>query len=209
MATNGTARDVIMRPPPKQLPPPKTVTIAGEDFPAMTIDGNPYAKVNQRVEAAHTKGGYSVVSAEAKVIAGVECYEVWIELPNGQRFPGTAEINKGIQKPIAKAQTRAIGRALAFAGFNIETSIASGEEMEDVIEGRGETIVDANNGRQEKPLQTLIRHANHAGLKNKELVDSFEQWAGKSWNDLNRSIDEEDFRAVSEGLSEWIDKHSS
>lgn len=114
--------------------------IGNEEYHVDNIDGHPYAKVNQRVEAAHNSGGYSVESCEYKKILDVEVCEVWIVLPSGQRFPGTAEINRGTQKFLAKAQTRAIGRALAFAGFNIQTAIASEEEMEDlqtrVVESR-------------------------------------------------------------------------
>lgn len=141
MATNGTAREVMMRPPPKEPPKPKTVEVGNLAFPATMIEGRPYARVHQRVEAAHEKGGYSVVSRKVEEVAGIWCYCVEIELPNGQRFPGDAEIDKTQQKPIAKAQTRAIGRALAFAGFHIKSSIASEEEMEGIIEGHGEVIV--------------------------------------------------------------------
>lgn len=151
MATNGTtAKEVIMRPPPKQLPPPKTVTVGDLSFQATMIEGRPYPRVHNRVEAAHDRGGYNVISHEVKEIAGIWCYEVVIELPNGQRFPGTAEINKAVEKPIAKAETRAIGRALAFAGFHIKSSIASEEEMEDIIEGRGEVIVSEQPNLKEE-----------------------------------------------------------
>ena len=141
MATNGKAREVMMRPPPKEQPKPKTVEVGNLAFPATMIEGRPYARVHQRVEAAHEKGGYSVVSRKVEEVAGIWCYCVEIELPNGQRFPGDAEIDKTQQKPIAKAQTRAIGRALAFAGFHIKSSIASEEEMEGIIEGHGEVVV--------------------------------------------------------------------
>lgn len=136
---------VPMKAPPKQrpVPMPKTGTIHGEAYPLISIEGNAYAKVNQRVESAHKNGGYTVLSCEYKKVLEIAVCEIWIELPNGQKFPGTAEVSLGTQKALAKAQTRAMGRALAFAGFNIETSIASGDEMEDVLAQRGTTVVES------------------------------------------------------------------
>lgn len=160
----------VMKAPPRQrpMPVPKTGTIHGEAYPLISIDGNPYAKVNQRVEAAHKNGGYSVVSCEFKKVLEIAVCEVWIELPNGQKFPGTAEISLGTQKALAKAQTRAMGRALAFAGFGIETSIASDEEMEDALAARGATVVESRPAQIAAPAKAS---------------DPDERQAGESWRD--------------------------
>ncbi len=138
-------------PTPRPAPVPKTGTIHGESYPLISIEGNRYAKVHQRVESAHKNGGYSMVSCEFKKILDIEVCEVWIELPNQQRFIGTAEINRRADKPLAKAQTRALGRALAFAGFNVETAIASDEEMEDAMVARGTTVVESTVTRLPAP----------------------------------------------------------
>lgn len=171
MATNGTtAKEVIMRPPPKEQSKPKTVEVGNLAFSATMIDGRPYARVHQRVEAAHEKGGYSVISRKVEDVAGIWCYCVEIELPNGQRFPGDAEIDKTQQKPIAKAQTRAIGRALAFAGFHIKSSIASEEEMEGILEVRGQTVVDAVEPDPWEPARQLAKQLGYDAQRWKALV---------------------------------------
>ncbi len=123
---------------------PKTRTIRGNAYPVDNIDGKPYAEVHTRVEAAHANGGYSVESREFKVIAEWLVCEVWITVPGGQRFPGTAMVPKSFSRPLEKAETSAIGRALAFAGFNIETAIASREDIESVNAGEEAMTVEAD-----------------------------------------------------------------
>ena len=102
--------------------------IAGEEYNVLKLDGKPYAPVNQRVESATKHGGYTVLSCEFKEIFEHRVCEVWIEV-EGKRYPGTAEIKKNFARPLEDAQTSAIGRALGFAGFDIERAIASAEDM--------------------------------------------------------------------------------
>lgn len=102
--------------------------IGGEEYNVLKLDGKPYAPVNQRVESAMKHGGYSILSCEFKVIFERQVCEVWLEV-EGRKFCGTAEIKKSFTRPLEDAQTSAIGRALGFAGFDIERAIASAEDM--------------------------------------------------------------------------------
>lgn len=170
MTTNG-AKEVLMRPPPKQPAPPKTARVGDLDMPVMNIGGNPYAKVNQRVESAHAKGGYTVISREYKEIFKKQVCEVWIELPNGQRFPGIAELDPTKSKPLHDAETSAIGRALGFAGFDIQTAIASHEEMEDFFKARGQTVVESEPAPN--VLHRRIQELGHALHMSEEEYRTF------------------------------------
>lgn len=122
--------------------------IAGDEYNVLKLDGKPYAPVNQRVESAIKHGGYTVVSCEFKEIFEHRVCEVWIEV-EGRKFCGTAEIKKNFARPLEDAQTSAIGRALGFAGFDIERAIASAEDMAS-LESASVTV-DAEAPRQIKP----------------------------------------------------------
>ncbi len=127
---------------PQASTPPKTASIKGEAYPVLNLQGKAYAPVHQRVESAHKHGGYSVISCEFKEIFEMRVCEVWIEI-DGKRYPGTAELKKNFDRPLEDAQTSAIGRALAFAGYNIETAIASQEDMASVLQERNISIVES------------------------------------------------------------------
>lgn len=141
MATNG---NYPMKPParPQASIPPKTAQIKGEAYPVLNLQGKPYAPVHQRVESAHKHGGYTVISCEFKEVFEMRVCEVWIEI-DGKRYPGTAELKKNFDRPLEDAQTSAIGRALAFAGYNIDTAIASHEDMEGVMQEQQVRIVES------------------------------------------------------------------
>lgn len=111
------------------MPDTMVKTMQGEEYNVLNLQGKPYAPVNQRVESAHKHGGYTVISCEYKVIFDKQVCEVWIEC-DGKRFPGTAEIKKDFARPLEDGQTSAIGRALGFAGFDIERAIASKEDID-------------------------------------------------------------------------------
>lgn len=141
MATNG---NYPMKPPVRQTTstPPKTAQIKGEAYPVLNLQGKAYAPVHQRVESAHKHGGYTVISCEFKEIFEMRVCEVWIEI-DGKRFPGTAELKKTFDRPLEDAQTSAIGRALGFAGYDIQTAIASQEDMESVLQERNISVVES------------------------------------------------------------------
>lgn len=120
--------------------PEKTVQIQGESYKGLNIQGKPYAPVNRRIESAHKNGGYTMLRCDWIEIFGIKCCEIVIEI-KGQQFFGTSELRTGFSNPISDAQTSALGRALAAAGFDISTAIASAEDMEHVVESNGHTEV--------------------------------------------------------------------
>lgn len=134
--------------------PEKIVTLKGEDYKGMNIGGKAYAPVPRRVEAAHKNGGYSMIRCEFKDVLGIKCCEVEIVYQE-QHFIGTAELRMTFSNPISDGQTSALGRALAFAGFDIETAIASAEDMEVVMQGKGAHIVEAEPIALPEPRLTL------------------------------------------------------
>lgn len=197
--------------------PEKVVTIKGEEYKGINIGGKAYAPVPRRVESAHKNGGYSMIRVSWPEIHGIKCCEVEIEY-NGQRFIGTSELRMDFKNPISDGQTSALGRALGFAGFDIETAIASAEDMQAVMEAKGARVIDseppalpdpeqriaaraAEHHRQE--LQFILKRSDEMGLNGKRRMEIFEQWTGKPWNDLNRAPTLEDIHALDIGLSEF------
>ena len=155
-----------MKPParPQASTPPKTAQIKGEAYPVLNLQGKAYAPVHQRVESAHKHGGYTVISCEYKEIFELRVCEVWIEI-DGKRFPGTAELKKNFDRPLEDAQTSAIGRALGFAGYDIQTAIASQEDMASVMQERGVHIVESAPAALPDPETTLRRESLIHGIK--------------------------------------------
>ena len=123
---------------------------ANETIRTTDIKGKEYAEVNQRIKAfrmVYPKGAIKKIEEKTengicKITIGV--YEYYIQetsnfLANGVRSrllaTGTAyekENSSFINKTsyIENCETSAIGRALGMAGFGIDTSIASYEEVE-------------------------------------------------------------------------------
>lgn len=112
---------------------------ANETIKTTDIKGKEYAEVNQRIKAFRmvyptgtietklisNENGicifYAIVSNEGKVLATGTAYEK----------EGSSFINK--TSYIENCETSAVGRALGMAGFGIDTSVASAEEVENAI----------------------------------------------------------------------------
>lgn len=192
--------------------PEKVIIIRGKEYKGLNISGKAYAPVPSRVEAAHDSDGYTMIRCEYKEIFDLKCCEVEIEV-KGQRFIGTAEVKMSFGNPISDAQTSAVGRALAFAGFGVETAIASAEDMEAVMRDKGGRVVEAEPAalpeprltlQGERPILEYIRRANAAGLAGKPMMDKFIEWTGESWNVLNQHPTDDDLEALAEGLTEYL-----
>ena len=102
----------------------------------VTIKGKQYSTVAERVKAAHAAGGFSITASEI-VPFGPDRYAVKVTISLGDRqFIGISEIRLTAKAgtadgdaPIECAETSALGRALAFAGFATDGTIASADEM--------------------------------------------------------------------------------
>ena len=120
---------------------------ANETIKTTAIQGKDYAEVNQRIKAfrmvypngyIHTAiysldGGVCVMRAE------VGYYEdgKQVELGSGTAYEkeGSTYINK--TSYIENCETSCVGRALGMAGFGIDTSVASAEEVQNAINNQG------------------------------------------------------------------------
>ena len=128
------------------------LAIANETIKTMEIKGNDYALVNQRIKAfrmVYPQG--SILTTMISNENGICTFKATITDGNGNIL-GTGhayerEDSSFINKTsyIENCETSAVGRALGMAGFGIDVSVASAEEMQNAIENQTVTQEDADN----------------------------------------------------------------
>ena len=119
---------------------------ANETIKTTDIKGKEYAEVNQRIKAFRMLYPQGFIETEMlsnengtcifKAIVGVKSINEGIKdliLGTGTAYEkeGSSFINK--TSYIENCETSAVGRALGMAGFGIDTSVASAEEVENAI----------------------------------------------------------------------------
>lgn len=129
----------------------------GESVPTLKLGNKDYAPVPVRVESAHRNGaeakiGYEFLSHEFLTVGSKDVIKVCI-LVQGKKFYGTAMIKWGgkgadATDPIENAETSAVGRALGFAGFNIEQGIAPAEDVQRALQAQGKVVIESEQPRQ-------------------------------------------------------------
>lgn len=115
------------------------IAIANEKMNAVDIKGKSYMEVNQRIKAfrmVYPQGTIEteMVSNENGVcIFRANVYDNDILLGTGTAYEkeNSSFINK--TSYIENCETSAVGRALGMAGFGIDTSVASAEEVQNAI----------------------------------------------------------------------------
>ena len=118
---------------------------ANETIKTTDIKGKDYAEVNQRIKAFRMV--YPEGTIETELLSnenGVCIFRAVVSNENKILGTGTAyekENSSFINKTsyIENCETSAIGRALGMAGFGIDTSIASYEEVANAIENQKDT----------------------------------------------------------------------
>jgi hypothetical protein len=100
----------------------------------VSIDGNPYVTVHERLQMVHTN--HEKVSIETEIVI-IDQRSVTVKAVlkiNGEVYTahasevfGSTEINE--TSALENAETSAVGRALAFAGYGITGSVASADEV--------------------------------------------------------------------------------
>lgn len=99
------------------------------------LQGKNYAPVNERIKEAHK-------SDKLSIITSVECFDkeklsfMFTAVVSNEKGEYTAHSMVSIKwkKDFEKGETIAVGRALAYAGYITDGSVASYEEMKDFIE---------------------------------------------------------------------------
>ena len=128
------------------------LAIANETIKTTDIKGKEYAEVNQRIKAfrmVYPQG--SIITNMLSNENGICVFKAEVTDENGCILAtGTAyekEDSSFINKTsyIENCETSAVGRALGMAGFGIDVSVASAEEVQNAIQNQTVTQEEADN----------------------------------------------------------------
>ena len=128
------------------------LAIANEQIRTTDIKGKDYAEVNQRIKAfrmVYPQG--SIPTEIVSIDNGVVIMKASVLTDDGRLLAtGTAyekEDSTCINKTsyIENCETSAVGRALGIAGFGIDVSVASAEEVQNAIQNQEITQEEADN----------------------------------------------------------------
>ena len=153
---------------------------ANESIQTTDIKGKDYAEVNQRIKAFRMvyPEGYidtNLVSVENGVcIIHAVCGNDGKILGSGTAYEkeGSTFINK--TSYIENCETSAVGRALGMAGFGIDVSIASAEEVQNAIINQSK---DEGNSKDAVKAEAVVKisktqlNAVKKAIKNRELKE--------------------------------------
>lgn len=151
------------------------IAIANEQIQTTDIKGKAYSEVNQRIKAFrinHPLGSIktNIESLENGVVV-MSC-EVRDELGNllGKAYAYEKEDSSFINKTsfIENCCTSATGRALGYAGYGIDVSVASAEEVQNAINNQVVTQEEADN--------YTMTFGKHKGKKLTELPKEYLEW---------------------------------
>lgn len=136
---------------------------ANESIKATTLknkNGNKvgdYVEVNQRIKAFRQVYPTGTISTDIVSLEnGVVMMKTTVLDDNGKTLAtGLAyekESSSFINKTsfIENCETSAIGRALGFCGFGVDSSVASAEEVENAIINQGKQVNQGSQGRSER-----------------------------------------------------------
>ena len=129
---------------------------ANDECMASPIKDKPYIEVNERIKAFRKVYPMGFIKSELIFNENGVCIfraEVGIDdivlgIGHAQEKESSSFINK--TSYIENCQTSAVGRALGMAGFGIDTSVASAEEVQNAI----------NNQRAEAPKNDRVKEAD-------------------------------------------------
>ena len=147
------------------------------------IKGKEYAEVNQRVKAFRTlypegfitteilcrEGGLCIIKATVGHYADGK--SVILATGTAYEKEGSSQINR--TSYIENCETSAVGRALGMAGFGIDTSIASAEEMNNAL-------LQQNTNDVQKPVQAAPHVQKPAQAEQAAPYDILQETAADS-----------------------------
>lgn len=161
------------------------IAIANDTIKTTDIKGKEYAEVNQRIKAFRMV--YPTGNIETKIVSlqnGICIIQANVYDERGKHLgTGTAyekENSTFINKTsyIENCETSAIGRALGMAGFGIDVSIASAEEVENAINNQENIKVTKEDAEKYK-----IAFGKYKGKMLKDVPKNYLEWLGNSTND--------------------------
>ena len=147
---------------------------ANESIKTTNIKGKEYAEVNQRIKAFRMVYPDGFITTEIKYLENGMCV---IHARCGANDhilgEGTAyemESSSFINKTsyIENCETSAVGRALGMAGFGIDTSVCSAEEL-----SNAQLQQEANEPIKKAQVKTLTELANKVGSDIKDICGYF------------------------------------
>lgn len=160
---------------------------ANDAIKTTAIKGRDYAEVNQRIKAfrmvyptgtietimTSNENGVCIFRADV----GFYEYETFITLGTGTAYEkeGSSFINK--TSYIENCETSAVGRALGMAGFGIDTSVASYEEVENAI---------SNQPIDKVKIQTLKADIENGIVKSEK--DLFKFFKVSGWDEITETM---------------------
>lgn len=151
------------------------LAIANELIKTTDIKGKEYAEVNQRIKAFRSV--YPQGTINTTMLSnenGVCVFKAQVISEDGTLLAtGTAyekEDSSFINKTsyIENCETSAIGRALGIAGFGIDVSVASAEEVQNAIQNQEPT--------KEEAEEYTLTFGKYKGLKLKEVPSNYIEW---------------------------------
>ena len=152
---------------------------ANETIVTTDIKGKQYSEVNQRIKAFRMV--YPTGTLKTEMISnenGICVFRAYVYDGEKLLSTGTAfekENSSFINKTsyIENCETSALGRALGIAGFGIDTSVASAEEVQNAINNQN-TPVESKEDQEEQLelIREFNRLAEKTGLNREALYES-------------------------------------
>ena len=164
---------------------------ANETIKTTDIKGKDYAEVNQRIKA------FRMVYPEGTIATNLISNENGVcvfkaIVSNGEILLGTGhayekENSTFINKTsyIENCETSAVGRALGMAGFGIDTSVASAEEVQNAIANQEETTATK---KQIEMLKKYYKDENLDKLLKMNNIEEIEDLPMKKASELISEI---------------------
>lgn len=153
---------------------------ANEAIKTTDIKGKEYAEVNQRIKAFRmvypegfiqtgiisNEGGVCIIRASVGYYVD-DGREVILGVGTAYEKEGSTFINK--TSYIENCETSAVGRALGMAGFGIDTSVASAEEVQNAI------------ANQDTPIEPTWTKCSQCG----NVIKARGKWSAEQIADMN------------------------
>lgn len=161
----------------------KDIQNANASIKTTDIKGKEYAEVNQRIKAfrmVYPSGSIETIMLKNEMTdnGGIVTFKAIIKDEDGKTIgTGTAqekETSSFINKTsyIENCETSAVGRALGFCGFGIDTSVASYEEVANAIENQNKkplkipkTLEEAEAIKAPKGTRSIDGQFDYSGVE--------------------------------------------